>query len=274
MSGEVDKARVDALLRLAQDAASVADEVIIFADGPTIQALERFQGYDHQTDSYRGAKVNPWDNVGWQLVIQSKGCATLVTRGTATTFEHSDFNRSTARLIDIEEFREGGFLQEANRLFFHPLGLALEVVVEDDGTEHLGGVWDYRDDPEGVVFGDGMIEPAKVAHVESERLRHVATRRAMFGASIQDGLSAQPDERRVNLDPRITEDAVQVLLRGADLDGRYFLRIASEDRGLVHCWTDASGAGLEQVIDPDIGVIEVTDIVRHRVERIRAAVTR
>jgi hypothetical protein len=33
--------------------------------------------------------------------------------------------------IDIADFRAAGYL-EANRLFFHPLGLALEVVVEDE----------------------------------------------------------------------------------------------------------------------------------------------
>ncbi len=51
--------------------------------------------------------------------------------------------------IDIKEFREAGYLQEANRRFFHPLGLALEITRHEDGTETLSGVWDYRDDPEG-----------------------------------------------------------------------------------------------------------------------------
>lgn len=46
--------------------------------------------------------------------------------------------------IDVAEFRELGYLQELNRRLLHPLGLALEVVVEEDGTERLGGVWDYR----------------------------------------------------------------------------------------------------------------------------------
>ena len=60
--------------------------------------------------------------------------------------------------IDIKEFRAKGFLQEANRLFFHPLGLALEVVIDKEtGEEHLGGVWDYRDSPEGVLFHDSML---------------------------------------------------------------------------------------------------------------------
>lgn len=54
--------------------------------------------------------------------------------------------------IDIKEFRELGILQELNRQFLHPLGLALEVVIEEDGTERLGSVWDYRDDPEGIHY--------------------------------------------------------------------------------------------------------------------------
>jgi hypothetical protein len=58
------------------------------------------------------------------------------------------------KYIDIKEFREKGFLQEANRLFFHPFGLALEIIQDDDGVERLGGIWDYRDDPEGMIFDD------------------------------------------------------------------------------------------------------------------------
>jgi hypothetical protein len=59
--------------------------------------------------------------------------------------------------MSIKEFREKGFLQEANRLFFHPLGLALQVDIDSSGNETLGGIWDYRDDPEGILFGDSMI---------------------------------------------------------------------------------------------------------------------
>ena len=56
--------------------------------------------------------------------------------------------------MDLTEFRNEGYLQEVNRQFFHPLGLALEVVMEEDGTiSRLGGIWDYRDDPEGMFFG-------------------------------------------------------------------------------------------------------------------------
>lgn len=88
--------------------------------------------------------------------------------------------------IPIAEFRALGFLQEANRLFFHPLGLALEVSVSEDGTESLGGVWDYRDDPEGIVFGEGQIDLAKTAAVDAERERHRVARSAMLGC--HDGI--------------------------------------------------------------------------------------
>lgn len=55
--------------------------------------------------------------------------------------------------MDIAEFRERGFLQEVNRQFFHPLGLALEVIIDEEtGDECLGGIWDYRDDPEGILY--------------------------------------------------------------------------------------------------------------------------
>lgn len=55
------------------------------------------------------------------------------------------------KYIDIKEFREKGYLQELNRRFLHPLGLALEVQI-DDGNEILGGIWDYRDDEEGILY--------------------------------------------------------------------------------------------------------------------------
>ena len=60
--------------------------------------------------------------------------------------------KDKTKKIDIKEFREKGYLQELNRQFLHPLGLALEVIKEDNGGERLGGVWDYRKDDEGIVY--------------------------------------------------------------------------------------------------------------------------
>jgi hypothetical protein len=51
-----------------------------------------------------------------------------------------------AKKIDIKEFRAKGFLQEVNRKFFHPLGLALEVKIDDvTGEESLNGIGDCRE---------------------------------------------------------------------------------------------------------------------------------
>lgn len=135
------------------------------------------------------------------------------------------------KYIDIAEFRETGFLQEANRQFFHPLGLALSVqtmaaeefeawldettekflaaievgdlVMKEDVRreikrlmldiggapgERLGPVWDYRDDPEGMMF-DGPdnygLDPRKAANVDAEARRHTVARLALFGSNVQ-----------------------------------------------------------------------------------------
>jgi len=58
------------------------------------------------------------------------------------------------KYMDAKEFLDGGLLFAVNREVLHPLGLALEVVIEDDGETHLGGIWDYRDDPEGILFDE------------------------------------------------------------------------------------------------------------------------
>lgn len=85
--------------------------------------------------------------------------------------------------LPIAEFRDLGFLQEANRQFFHPHGLALEVVVDHEtGEQRLGGIWDYRDDPEGVLYGNLSMKDAKRAGaVLDERRAHAVTRARLFG---------------------------------------------------------------------------------------------
>jgi hypothetical protein len=88
--------------------------------------------------------------------------------------------------IDIEEFRQVGYLQEVNRCFLHPLGLALEVITDDQGRAvSLGGVWDYRDDPEGMNFGPGMIDEAKVDRIANEWDDKAAARQERLGYVVQ-----------------------------------------------------------------------------------------
>ena len=93
---------------------------------------------------------------------------------------------SEIKKMDIKEFREFGFLFAVNHEFLHPFGLALEVVREKDGTEHLGGIWDYRDDPEGIIFKEIDDEDrAKIARVKEFADKKAEERKARLGYVIQ-----------------------------------------------------------------------------------------
>jgi hypothetical protein len=96
--------------------------------------------------------------------------------------------------MNIEEFTRLGFLQEANRKFFHPLGLALEVVINKNGDEELGGIWDYRKDPEGNFFGPGTIRQDKITYVEKLRQSKIENRVAM-----QDEYNIKVDDEGVQV---------------------------------------------------------------------------
>lgn len=96
---------------------------------------------------------------------------------------------SEIKRIDIGEFRSEGYLQELNRRFLHPLGLALEVVVEKDGTERLGGVWDYRDDPEGIAY-EGADLRAHAERIDGLWTDREAARHAALGYMVQPAVAA------------------------------------------------------------------------------------
>jgi hypothetical protein len=59
---------------------------------------------------------------------------------------------SERKYMTVKEFVDSGMLFEVNRRVLHPLGVAIEVIREEDGTVQFGGIWDMRDDPEGIVF--------------------------------------------------------------------------------------------------------------------------
>jgi len=64
-----------------------------------------------------------------------------------------DADNPTVEHMDLVEFREKGYLQEANRRFFHPLGLALEIVLSGDERKgYFLRVQDFRNNPEGVCY--------------------------------------------------------------------------------------------------------------------------
>lgn len=87
--------------------------------------------------------------------------------------------------MSVKDFREQGYLQELNRRFLHPLGLALEIVKNPDGTETFGDVWDERDDPEGIIFGEGMIDPEKANRIDHEGRQKGNQRMKLLGYQIQ-----------------------------------------------------------------------------------------
>lgn len=88
--------------------------------------------------------------------------------------------------ITVKEFRELGFIQEINRLLLHPLGLALEVIVDSEtGEERIERVWDGRDDPEGWTFGEGIIDADKARRIQSMLVRGMGNRMLGLGFDIQ-----------------------------------------------------------------------------------------
>lgn len=93
---------------------------------------------------------------------------------------------SNIKRIDPKEFQEFGYLQEVNRQFLHPLGMGLEVIVnEETGEVSLGGIWDYRDDTEGMAFADGEIDANKAARVRVAWYEKEQVRKKQMGYVIQ-----------------------------------------------------------------------------------------
>lgn len=140
--------------------------------------------------------------------------------------------------MEIDEFREQGYLQEVNRLVLHPAGLALEVTspwtrkdIEDWVAEtnadhiesvgnidpvaylwsfiqaarmdkwHLSGVWDYRDDPEGMVYAKDQMSEEKRESVRAEWAKHKQAREEMLGGP--DGADWPGRVQHVGEKPRV-----------------------------------------------------------------------
>ena len=84
--------------------------------------------------------------------------------------------------INLKEFRDFGYLQEVNRLFFHPLGLALimECGDEDENLSRLS-VQDFRYLNEGPRFPESLIGIQKAERIEAEREARDYYRRKAFG---------------------------------------------------------------------------------------------
>ena len=105
----------------------------------------------------------------------------------------------TTKTIPLTELRDTGYLQEANRQFFHPLGLALTVDLDTDTLY----VQDWRDiDNEGGFFAEHELVDAeqKAANIAHELQLRAPQRIAYCGHIIQPipghdktGVRQQPD---------------------------------------------------------------------------------
>ena len=112
-------------------------------------------------------------------------------------------NATNCPQMDPKAFQEFGYLQEVNRMFFHPLGLALGIAkwthsdaypnVVGGGTPRASSEWvfvvfDSRDDPEGVRF-EGFDLTAKADRVAQEWQRRREARESALGYQIQPALT-------------------------------------------------------------------------------------
>ena len=93
---------------------------------------------------------------------------------------------SEIKRMSVKEFRELGLLQMINRKVLHPMGLALEVIVNfDTKGQEFGEVWDYRDDPEGMAFDEGEIDAEKAETAEAMFESKRSVREEKFGWHVQ-----------------------------------------------------------------------------------------
>lgn len=104
-----------------------------------------------------------------------------------------EYDKPPEGAMDIAEFRKLGLLQEVNRRFFHPIGLALAVnAAKDDEppiAETLAYIIDRRDDPEGFMFAKMNVYTSQVnADIYDEMVTDkLVTRMKLFKRTNLDG---------------------------------------------------------------------------------------
>ncbi len=94
--------------------------------------------------------------------------------------------------MDLNEFRNDGWLQEVNRQWFHPRGLALAVDVDEETGEAkaLACIYDARDDVEGFLYAPTELDRVKTLAPAAAFERYREHRIMQEGCT--DGDSIQP----------------------------------------------------------------------------------
>ncbi len=100
------------------------------------------------------------------------------------------------KYMPIQEFYDTGLLQEVNRQFFHPRGLALTVNVPETPEEEFSikGIWDVREDPEGIFFDASENLAPQATYAEQLLEDHKETRLKNLGFIIQPVSVLPPKE--------------------------------------------------------------------------------
>ena len=85
--------------------------------------------------------------------------------------------------LSWDEFRNSGMLQEVNRQFFHPLGLSLKILIDDEGeVTGIAGIADLRANPQGAIFADvGDDHRKRANNIIGEQRRRAAMRETLLG---------------------------------------------------------------------------------------------
>jgi hypothetical protein len=91
-----------------------------------------------------------------------------------------------AKVVTYRELLESGYLQEANRQFFHPLGLSLALTKDPEALI----VYDFRDKPYGASFSSSVTTSDKYAeragNVAFETAARLLARQKVLGYGVQD----------------------------------------------------------------------------------------
>jgi len=88
--------------------------------------------------------------------------------------------------LTIKEFVESGLLQEANRLFFNPAGLALTVISRAGGVLELGKIIDYRKSPDKAIIPGSPVSILRKAILVNQQVQNMGTIRVeTLGYTIQ-----------------------------------------------------------------------------------------
>lgn len=87
-------------------------------------------------------------------------------------------------IANLEELRGLGVLHEVNRILLHPIGLALGIKHEEGKDTQLI-LYDGRDDPEGIIFADNVLDGAKAMAFATLMKDGVERRMPSLGYGIQ-----------------------------------------------------------------------------------------